>query len=313
MPSTQLARRARLRSRALMEPLSASVQTLQGAVPGGAVVPRPDVGQALLEGAVFSEIRTLYYPGSADPRVPKNLPGVLDVLRLRAQADSLTVTVGPEGAARTLGSALFPYREEGEGSLVRAPGMRVRERDGVIEIYRPGAAGVVRFRGIKYADVLNAHREVCPNGQCVAEQFPDEVTYEEHARGIFPAPREGMAVSAMVRRLGILRSWEAISIDTWQWRSASRPDGIVVEAWFPLMGPSGRKEILEALCSEHFEPRWSAEPLREISGKQSETYFVLRGDESSADIQLRLVEELRRKGPSEQARESRAQGEGVLS
>lgn len=33
MPSTQLARRARLRSRALMEPLSASVQTLQGLSP----------------------------------------------------------------------------------------------------------------------------------------------------------------------------------------------------------------------------------------------------------------------------------------
>ena len=121
----------------------------------------------------------------------------------------------------------------------------------------PGATGVVRFRGIQYADVLLSHREVCPAGQCMAERFPDEVTHEERTRGFFPEPRAAMALSAMVRRLGILRSWGATSIDTWSWWSGSGPDGIVVEAWFPSMGPSGRRAILEALCSEHFEPHWS--------------------------------------------------------
>lgn len=313
MPSSRLTRRARLRSRALMEPMATSVQTLQEAGPGGPVTPLPDAGQALLEGAVFSEIRTLHFPMPSDPRIPKSLPGGLDVRRLRARTDSLTVTVGPEGAARTLGLGLFPYREVGEGGCVIAPGMRLRERNGVVEIYRPGATGVVRFRGIQYADVLLSHREVCPAGQCMAERFPDEVTHEERTRGFFPEPRAAMALSAMVRRLGILRSWGATSIDTWSWWSGSGPDGIVVEAWFPSMGPSGRRAILEALCSEHFEPHWSAEPLREVSGKPSERYFVLRGGESHADIQLRLFEELRLRGPSALADGSGGRrGEGPL-
>lgn len=268
MPSSWLTRRARLRSRALMEPMAASVQTLQEAGPGGPVTPLPDAGQALLEGAVFSEIRTLHCPMPSDPRMPKSLPGVLDVRRLRAQTDSLTVTVGPEGPVRTLGLGLFPYREVGEGGYVIAPGMRLRERDGVVEIYRPGATGVVRFRGIQYADVLLSHREVCPAGQCMAEQFPDEVTHEERTRGFFPVPRAGMALSAMVRRLGILRSWGATSIDTWPWRSASWSGGVIVEAWFPSMDPSSRRKILEALCSENLEPHWFAEPLREVSGSR---------------------------------------------
>lgn len=288
MPDSQLTRRARLRSRALMEPLATSVQALREVHPGPPVVPFPDVGQALLEGSVFRETETLYFRVGDDPRVPDTLPGALDVTGLHPRTDSLVVDVDPLGADRTIAAFLFPRHEDGEGSHVYAPGLRMRAWEAGVEVYRPGLRGAVRFRGVEYDDVVRFHRRDCPAGQCIAEVSPQEITVDERDRGVFPAPRSGMTLSAMVRRLGILRSWGATCIDTWRWPLSPRPDGVVVEAWFPSMDVSAREAILATLCSKHFSPHWSAEPLIEVSGKPSETYFVLHGDELHADIQLRL-------------------------
>lgn len=289
MPATQLSRRARLRQKVLREPYQSALRETRATPPGSPVVPAATTAQAILEGAIFSGIRTLHLPYHARSRLPATVPGWLDVQRLRPEPAHLDIEVGRTGAAQTLAGLFADYLEEPGNGPIAAAGIRMRDSRGAAEFFRPGHSGAVRFRGVSAAEVLSAHRVDCPHSTCIAETAPHVITVAEQFHTAHPADRALLAVSSAVRRLGTFHALGATSIDTWDWIIPPTPDGMVIEAWFPSMTVSEQEQILETLCSTELNPEWSIDQVWPRGKRNAPPYYVLT-IEGAADIQLRLFQ-----------------------
>lgn len=290
MPYSIQPHRAELRSEALLDSWARSLEHVRSLAPEHPVVPLPSEPQALLEGAVCHELGTLFCPTDSEGTRHLRLTGFLEMTRIRAERDRLLLDVVPHGVARTLAMALFPWHEAGPGSPVRSPGMRLRAIPQGIEVFRPGIPGAVQFRGIGFEEVMARHRDYCPDGRCIAELSPRAVTAAEAELGYVPTRGAALALSAVVRRLGILCSAGAGAESIHSWEALVRPRGtIAVEVSYPQLDQAVRESIIARLASPHLSPRWVIGPWIGRSGEPIGSRFHVRSPGNHTDIQLRLV------------------------
>jgi hypothetical protein len=281
MPTNHMARRARVRSRALLQPFGAAWGDVEQLTPGAPVVPIATRSQAYLEGIVsLSCLRYLHGDYLQEEINPAHrLPGVMNIVRVEAWPDSLRLTADTRG----LETSIVRFNCDPWDNL--DVGLRIRKnRDGVefIHALQPGSVVV---EGMPFQRFLQLHREVIgAHEHCIATLPPKNLTREEAlARSARPQDwgASYRAASSVLRRLGVLSGARPRSVDWW-----CRPTRVTVEAWFRSLEPADVGRILSVLVSEHLAPRWT---LVDRSGDLPGGIFEFTVAGTRSTVQVRLL------------------------
>ncbi|WP_323986731.1 hypothetical protein [Microbacterium plantarum] len=238
---------AQLRSSALLVPLR-EAQAYVRFHPDGPLVPRATFEQQALEGRILKEMR--YLLRIDQPEYPSEYRMV--PLEIEAGRNYLTLVVGQRQLASEL-CALLPAWNSDEGLDVGIPFLRARENASHtgVTLFRLGVDAEVTFVGISMS-ALEAERETFLRcGDLVGARCGDPVL----GRELDAPPRnkaEFIALSAVVRRLGLFLSVNPFVIETW-----TTPDILHVELTVPAHEPMPLSRLLEHLQSPYFAPRFT--------------------------------------------------------
>lgn len=278
MAKTTLSRRARLRAQATMERHSQAHQQLLLMPPALHVISPATESQWTLEGLIFQSLRTLHFPEK--PKLAA-LPGALVIERIVPTAEGLTVHVDPRGAALTIAASVFPEMEPDTGCFSSGiPGLRMQDLHDSVEFRRLGYSGSIIFRGVTADDIIRAHYGAfdAPHAGCLAKISPHHLTIQETEEELWRRPGELLLTSSVVRRLGLLRSLRATSIDTWR----NQPDRISVEVLLPPLTERRYFDLVAALASPLLSPQW-----RFLEGTPNgRTRFRLANGTTELDLRL---------------------------
>ncbi|MBP2420722.1 hypothetical protein [Microbacterium imperiale] len=237
---------AQLRSLALLEPLREAQAYVQFH-PDSSLVPTPTLEQQALEGRILKELR--YLLRIDQPEYPSE--GRMVPLEIEAGRNYLTLVVGQRQLANEL-CELLPAWNFDEGLALGIPFLRARENAGRtgVTLFRLGVDAEVTFVGVSMS-ALEAEREtflrcgdlvgVRPGDPVLGREF--DVQLRDNA--------EFIALSAVVRRLGLFLSANPFVIETW-----TTPGILHVELAVPSNEPTPLARLLEHLQSPHFAPRF---------------------------------------------------------
>ncbi|MDD7945682.1 hypothetical protein PUW79_13645 [Microbacterium sp. NE2HP2] len=210
-------------------------------------MPTPTPEQQALEGSILKALRYLLlidqpeYP-SEDRMVP---------LAIKAGRNYLTLTVGQRQLASEL-CALLPAWNVDEGLAVGIPFLRAREnadRTGV-SLFRLGVDAEVTFVGVSMS-ALETERETYMRYGNLVGFLPGDPVLGREFDVQLRDKAEFIALSAVVRRLGLFLSADPFVIETW-----TTPGILHVELTVPSHEPMPLVMLLEHLQSPHFAPRF---------------------------------------------------------
>jgi len=236
---------ARLRSEALLEPLR-EAQAYIRAHPDQPLVPTPSPEQRELEARILKALRSLFqtdrreYSGQ-DRLVP---------LGIDAGRNHLTLTVAQRQLASDL-CALFPAWDRDGDFAEGIPRLRARahaDSTGVT-LFCLGGDVEVTFVGLSLSE-LEAERERYLRNEGLVGARPRDSMLAGEFDVHLPDRPEFIALSAVVRRLGVFLSANPFAVDVWITAGTLHLE-LVVPADEPLPLP----KLLERLQSPHFEPR----------------------------------------------------------
>lgn len=271
----RLTRRTRLRSRALQEPyLLARAELL--AVSGKDPVSAPaGFWQQRLEGHLFRSLGYFHISG--------NHRDEMRITRIRPALESLEICFSnvPLYQVSSLANAL-PTWATGVDSLMDGyPGLRYRplpEADG-IEFYILGRPCSIKVRGLEIA----AFEEACDS---IADDGLKGARTEQHlhhAEALSAHPqtqRTDIAVSAIIRRAGILAAGDIDTADLWP----TRPGRLSVEVITQDRSQTTFCKIIAGLTSPEFSPRMHLMSTEGHRGYRS----IFRLEDHDTEIDLRI-------------------------
>lgn len=318
-----ITQRARIRSRATLEPHGTALKALRDIDASSPAVPAANPSQALLEGLLFQSIGTLHFPRHDFPWGDEPFASwgeFLEITRLQPESDRLVIDVDPNGAAVTIAyGALASVLTEAAPHEVYAPLLRPRAAPEGVEFHRIGNPGAVLFRGISLDDIVAVHAEhfdrvdlskadSAPDSpsnagdRMGADPFdevdsvwrtsPNRATTAELQHVSLPGVIERHSAlwvtSSVIRRLGILIRLGPSSINTWR-ETIDGTSTVKAEAWYPHMTPATRDRLLRDLGSPHLSPRWTYQPSRPNRyGNIVDPYHYFAVADTRHRVQLRL-------------------------
>jgi hypothetical protein len=274
---TRLSLRASLRSAALLEAHSQSMQYLRAINPSDPIVAVPSAEQRFLEGQFFAKLRDLHDPVDR----ARFLQGGIEITRLIPQTNSLEIHVATLGIAPLLARGILPEWEEGDEELVNGVrGLRyriLRDRSAV-EFYLLESLGVIRFVGIPVDEFVDERRIYTDSpGTCSIDSSKRLAPQELASRSM--REDDHLIMSVVIRRLGLLRAFGPGSIDAWR----NQPGRFSVEMMVHRFDQSRFDRLVSALQSPEFSPRLA---LHRSDGTGYHTYFRIEGTHLEIDLRV---------------------------
>lgn len=270
-------RRAQLRSRALCEPHYLARAHLQAIAEQDPVVWPAGDWQRRLEGHLFRYLGYFHVGGKYSL--------TSKITRISAVEDSMEFWFSRvldhqiDGLANAL-----PTWHPGDGSLANGyPGLRYRltlDGNGV-EFYILGKPCSVTFRGLEVAAFEDACRIELPDLEGARTE-----PHLHRAEILSDRPDEqktDVAVSAIIRRAGVLLVGEADSIDLWP----TRPDRLSVEILTQDRSLATYRRIVSGLTSPHLSPRMTMTEAAGHSGYR--TIFEIEGTDVDIDLRIQTL------------------------
>lgn len=267
-------RRAQLRSRALCEPHYLARAHLQTIAEENPVVWPAGTWQRRLEGHLFRHLGYFHVGGKHSP--------TSKITRISATQDAMEIWFSRvlDHQIDGLANALPTWHPEDDSLANGYPGLRYRltlDGNGV-EFYILGKPCSVTFRGLEVAAFEDACRIEIPDLEGARTE-----QYMHRAETLSDRPDEqetDVAVSAIIRRAGVLLVGEADSIDLWP----TRPDRLSVEILTQDRSLATYSRIVSGLTSPHLSPRMTMTETAGHSGYR--TIFQIEG--ADVDIDLRI-------------------------
>jgi hypothetical protein len=270
-----IARRTQLRSRALQEPyLQARAQVLAMSRRDPVIAPA-GVWQRRLEGHIFRHLGYFHIAGKHQDamRITKICPGV----------ESLEISFSdvPDYQVSSVANSL-PTWYPGDHALANGyPGLRYRplpEAKG-IEFYILGQPCSIKVSGVSVAAFEKACRSI------VHDELEGARTEQRlhHAEATSTRPEEhetDLAVSAIIRRAGILLVGNADSIDLWP----TRPDRLSIEIITQDRSQITFNKLIKGLTSAELSPRMVMTETAGHNGYRT----MLRLEDRDTEIDLRI-------------------------
>ncbi|WP_415853609.1 hypothetical protein [Sinomonas sp. G460-2] len=246
MPQSARTRPARIRAKA-------TGQRYQRVLQGPDEQAKP--GQRELEGAFFSQLRTLRFtPRGSDP-------SAYGIVRVEPRDERLTIHFGPGTDITDVRDRILPVIEDcanPDTEMHGLPGLRVRRHKAGTSLYRPGIAGEIVIAGVRPQELEPVSAELA---SWAGRNEPAAWTREERLYAKRHAPTmAGLDIeSAILRRIGLLTATGAYSIESWRSHPSPR---IVVELAFDRLAPEQAESLRDEMTSTHLAPHLQLDDYR---------------------------------------------------
>lgn len=270
----RLVRRAQLRSRAMREPHFLSRAHILAITAEDPIVWPAETWQRRLEGHLFRHLGYFHVGEKHNP--------TMKIMRISATGEALEIWFShvPDYQIDSLVNALPTWHPGDDGLVNGYPGLRYRPtHDGKgVEFYILDKPCSVTFRGLEVAVFEDACRVEIANLEGARKE-----QHMHRAETLCDRPEEyetDVAISAIIRRAGVLLVGEVDSIDLWP----TRPDRLSVEILTQDRSLATFSRIVSGLTSPRLSPRMIMTETEGHSGYR--TIFRIEG--SHVDIDLRI-------------------------
>lgn len=275
MPST-LTQRARLRSQALLEPYTVSLQHLRSRPAAHPIVEAPSPMQARLEGLVLGKLGTLFDSDRGQPSSFRSL----EPKRIYASAQSYTLKANPVNLVESLDRLLPSWSPGAETIEYGIPGLRYSafQNSKGLSFHFPGQTERFNVLGVSFED-FDSYRNRSEHMESHVTVRPTDILQPQELSAFRRPSSQLRPLSAIARRLGILVGCSADVVDSW-WTS---PTIFSIELMFPASHFNPLDEISAKLGSPHFSDVLAVRP-----GSDNHRY-LLETTDGSAKISLRYL------------------------
>lgn len=197
-------------------------------------------------------------------------------LQIEAEQDQLTLHVSQSELASGLCGLLPAWNEDGEFAE-GIPRLRARDyAEGAgVTLFRLGINAQVTFVGLSLPELEAARDAYLRNEGLVGARPRDPLLVHEPDIELTERD-EFVAISAIIRRLGLLLLANPFVVDTW-----TNHRMFHVELSVPTDEPTAISTLLEHLQSPHFTPR-----LKHVRTHGDRHYLAVEG--STAEVNVRL-------------------------